>query len=68
MADIPVETSSSESTRGGAPVIDVEREVTKRALIEAITSVVLVVLYMAYSFLRDRDPGVVALDGSDDWS
>lgn len=68
MTDIPVETSSSASKRGPTPVIDVEREVTKRALIEAVTSVVLVVLYMLYSFLRDRDPGVVALDGSDDWS
>ncbi|MBN2797528.1 MAG: hypothetical protein JXX28_00110 [Deltaproteobacteria bacterium] len=49
--------------------VEVEREVTKRHLIEAVTSVVVVVLYMAFSLLRDRDRGVVVVDGGpeDDW-
>lgn len=47
---------------------EIEREITKRRMIESITSVVLVVLYMAFSLVRDRDPGVVALDGADDWA
>ena len=57
--------------RGEADV-EIEREVTKRHLIEAITSVVVVVLYMAFTLLRDRDSGVVVLDEdnrgpADDW-
>lgn len=77
MGEIPVERSPSDGASGSrsdasserrSAVVDVEREVTKRAMIEAVTSVVLVVLYMAFSFLRERDPGVVALDrGADDW-
>lgn len=52
--------------------IEIEREVTKRHLIEAISSIVVVVLYMAFTLLRDRDAGVVVLDErdkgpEDDW-
>lgn len=50
--------------------VEIEREVTKRHLIEAITSVVVVVLYMAFTLFRDRDTGVVVLDddrADDDW-
>jgi hypothetical protein len=52
--------------------IEIEREVTKRHMIEAISSIVVVVLYMAFTLLRDRDPGVVVLDerdkgAADDW-
>lgn len=67
MGEIPVDRSSDAADRGQGSV-DVEREITKRRLIEAVTSVLLVVLYMAYTMLRDRDPGVVALDGANDWS
>lgn len=51
--------------------VEVEREVTKRHLIEAVTSVVIVILYMAFSLLQSRDRGVVTLgSGSpdDDWA
>lgn len=65
MAEVPVDHGTSDASSKGA---DIEREVTKRKLIEAITSIVLVLLYMAFSLLRDRDPGVIALDGAaDDW-
>jgi hypothetical protein len=52
--------------------VELEREVTKRHLIEAISSIVVVVLYMAFTLLRDRDAGVVVLDErdkgpEDDW-
>jgi hypothetical protein len=67
MGEIPVDRSSDAADRAPGTV-EVEREITKRRLIEAVTSVLLVVLYMAYTMLRDRDPGVVALDGSNDWS
>lgn len=67
MGDIPVDRSGNSSDKAVGSV-EVEREITKRRLIEAVTSVLLVVLYMAYTMLRDRDPGVVALDGSGDWS
>jgi hypothetical protein len=48
--------------RGTSADLDVEKEVTKRHLIEAITSVVVIILYMAFTLLRERDPGVVVLD------
>lgn len=54
--------------------VEIEREVTKRHLIEAITSIVVVVLYMAFTLVRDRESGVVVLDESegggpeDDWA
>ncbi len=52
--------------------VEIEREVTKRHMIEAISSIVVVVLYMAFTLLRDRDAGVVVLDerdkgAADDW-
>lgn len=46
--------------------VEVERERTKRAMIEAITRLVAIVLYMAFTLIRERDAGVVALDPSDD--
>ena len=53
--------------------VEVEREVTKRHMIEAITQVLVVLLYMAFTLIRDREAGVVVLDGSDngpedDWA
>jgi hypothetical protein len=69
MADIPVDVSETPdaTARARAVAAEVEREITKRRLIESITAVVLVVLYMAFSLFRDRDPGVVPLDSADDW-
>lgn len=68
MSDIPVD-KTQDSGAAGRGVVEVEREITKRRIIEAVTSVVLVILYMAFAMLRDRDPGVVALDGSaGDWT
>jgi len=58
--------SKGKRSRRGPVDIEIEREVTKRHLIEAITSIVVVVLYMAFTLLRDRDAGVVVLDPDDE--
>jgi hypothetical protein len=59
------------SKRPRGPEVEVEREVTKRQLIQSITTVVVVILYMAFTLLRDREAGVVVVDpdddGQDDW-
>ena len=49
--------------------VEIEREVTKRQLIQSISTVVVVILYMVFTLLRDRDAGVVVVDPSenDDW-
>lgn len=52
--------------------VELAREETKRVLIEVISKVVIVVLYMAFTLLRDRDTGVVVVDegdkgAADDW-
>ncbi|MFK7929214.1 MAG: hypothetical protein AB8H79_13555 [Myxococcota bacterium] len=52
--------------RRGQADVEIEREVTKRALIEAVSRLVVVVLYMAFTLVRERDAGVVALDPEDD--
>lgn len=56
----------------GVPVeVEIEREVTKRQLIESVTQIVVVILYMVFTLLRERDAGVVVLDPDegpeDDW-
>lgn len=54
----------------GGPDIEMEREVTKRQIIQSVTTVVVVILYMVFTLLRDRDSGVVVVDndeGADDW-
>lgn len=67
MGDIPVDRTADDNASGRSTV-DVEREITKRRIVESVTSVVLVLLYMVFAMLRDRDPGVVSLDGaSSDW-
>ena len=54
--------------RAPAVEIEIERERTKRHLIESITQIVIVILYMAFTLIRERDSGVVVLDGDgDDW-
>ena len=68
MTDIPIDRDESASGERRTSTVEVEREITKRAVIQAVTSVVMVLLYMAYAFIRDREPGVVSLDGAaDDW-
>jgi len=52
--------------------VEVEREITKRQLIQSVSSLVVVVLYMLFTLLRDRDSGVVVIDphdgAEDDWA
>jgi hypothetical protein len=50
--------------------VEVEREVTKRELIKAVTTVLTVVLYMIFTLVRDRESGVVVIepDERDDWA
>lgn len=68
MAEIPVDKGDGERSRASVSTVEVEREITKRRLIESVSSILLVLLYMAFSLIRDREPGVVALDGTgDDW-
>lgn len=78
--DIPVDHGESEERPRGeqrkrrtaaAPEVEVEREVTKRKLIESVTQIAVVILYMLFTLLRERDAGVVVLDdesSEDDWS
>lgn len=81
MARIHVETGEGESEdsetsteeeprrrrkRGGTHVdVEIEREVTKRQLIESLTSILVVVLYMAFTLLRERESGIIVLDDED---
>lgn len=53
-----------------SPDVEIEREVTKRQIIESVTSVLVVILYMVFTLVRDRDSGVVVIDPDerDDWS
>ena len=52
---------------GGSQVdVEIEREVTKRAMIEAVTRLLVVILYMGFTLVREREAGVVALDPEDD--
>ena len=72
----PPEASGSKAKRAASsppppgPEIEIEREVTKRQIVQSITTVVVVILYMVFTLLRDRDSGVVVVDpedGADDW-
>jgi hypothetical protein len=83
MARIHVETGEGESEdwteseeeprrrrkRSGATHVDVEieREITKRQLVESLTSILVVVLYMAFTLLRERESGVIVLDDEGDY-
>jgi len=66
LGDDPQPDSGSRRRTRSSADVEVEREHTKRALIEAITRLVVVVLYMVFTLVRERDAGVVALDPSDD--
>jgi len=50
--------------------VEIEREVTKRQIIESVTSILVVILYMVFTLVRDRDAGVVVIDPDerDDWA
>lgn len=82
MPGVPVDVAEEQDTaqeqrqerrrqRQARAQVEVEREVTKRHLIEAVTSIVVVVLYMVFTLVRDREAGVVVLDpdegAEDDW-
>ncbi len=56
--------------RASSATVEVEREVTKRQLIESVTTVLVVVLYMIFTLVRDRESGVVVIepDERDDWA
>ena len=59
---------SQRRSRASSTDPDVEREVTKRELIRSVSNILIVVLYMVFTLLRDRDAGVVVMDGDeDDW-
>lgn len=61
--------ASAEEHRDEPLGIEVEREVTKRQIIQSISTIVVVILYMVFTLLRDRDTGVIVVDPdeSDDW-
>ncbi len=66
-------SASSGRRRKPAVEVEIEREVTKRQLIQSVSSIVVVVLYMLFTLLRDRDVGVVVIDpddegAADDWA
>ena len=83
MARIHVETGDDDSEdsaeseeepcrrrkRSGATHVDVEieRELTKRQLVESLTSILVVVLYMAFTLLRERESGIIVLDDDGDY-
>ena len=83
MARIHVETGEGDSEdtteseeeprrrrkRSGATHADVEieREVTKRQLVESLTSILVVVLYMAFTLLRECESGIIVLDEDGDY-
>ena len=50
---------------GSQVEVEIEREITKRTIVEAVTKVVIVVLYMVFTLFRDREAGVVVLDEKD---
>jgi len=67
----PGDRAERKQRRRPEPVeVEIEREVTKRQLIQSVSTIVVVILYMVFTLLRDRDGGVVVVDpdeGSDDW-
>ena len=77
-SDMPRETNETEAPKteqspqqGVTPVeVEVEREITKRRLIESITQVVMLVLYMVFTLIREGTQDVVVMDkddAGDDW-
>ena len=68
-ADRDSDGDGPRRARASSVEVDVEREITKRKLIESITTVLVVILYMVFTLVRDRDSGVVVIDpdARDDW-
>lgn len=69
----PRQTRSAGRKRSRAPDVEVqiEQEITKRQIIQSVSSIVVVILYMLFTLLRERDAGVVILDDEgpeDDWA
>lgn len=69
MSEIPIDRGPADaSAEGTGARAEVEREKTRQALIQGVVTVVLVLLYMAYSLLRDRRASVLPIGGAaDDW-
>ncbi len=69
----PMGSDGSETDPGRRRVwreVEVEREITKRQIVQSITTIVVVVLYMVFTLMRERDSGVVVVDpddAADDW-
>jgi hypothetical protein len=62
--------SSTPPRERDAVEVEIEREVTKRQLIQSVTTLLVVLLYMVFTLLRDREAGVVVVDpddAADDW-
>ena len=60
----------SQRRRRESVEVEIEREVTKRQLIQSVSTILVVILYMVFTLFRDRDGGVVVVDpdeGADDW-
>jgi hypothetical protein len=69
-ADAADQKRRKRETAAGGVEVEIAREETKRQLIQSVTSIVVVVLYMIFTLLRDRESGVVVVDpdeGGDDW-
>ncbi|MFT4625957.1 MAG: hypothetical protein ACI8PZ_004628 [Myxococcota bacterium] len=70
----PEEAPRERRRRHSEPAVEVEieREITKRQLIKSVTTLVVVLLYMVFTLLRDRESGVVVVDpddgDADDWA
>jgi hypothetical protein len=63
----PIDTPPKKKKRRSASAdVEIEREVTKRQMISSATTLLVVLLYMVFTLLRDRDSGVVVLDPQDD--
>jgi hypothetical protein len=63
--DFEAEEEAPRRRRRSSVEVEIEKEVTKRALIDAVTRLLVVVLYMAFTLFREREAGVVALDPDD---
>jgi hypothetical protein len=66
----PEDSQGTRKERRAAPseAIEIEREYTKRELYKSISAIVVVVLYMIFTLLRDRESGVVVVEPEEgDW-
>jgi len=64
------DSEAASDGRGVSDAVEIERERTKQRLIDAVSKIVVVILYMVFAIVRDRDAGVVVVDekgSKDDW-